>query len=205
MRKGQHWERSPAHQTCRTYVIRGTSDSGSLGVGAPQGVLSPVSSDRSALEHLVHHSNLPARTTRFASGHHAVTRADEPNAADRAMPSSRLQFRNSTATCVNAGGAAGNRNRCCARQYGRSAAGSFRFGPVQYPSLPAVCFRVLTASRVGVSNSSPSGACPDRSRYMHHSTQRAGSRARRRPCMTRVSARYRVPGRSAPSVGGRSG
>jgi hypothetical protein len=117
-RIGQHWEHSPAHRTCRTYVVRGTSDSGSLGVGAPHGVLSPVSSDRSGLERVVHHSNLPACTTRLASGHHAVTRADEPNVAERAMPPSRRQFRNSTAPCVNAGGAAGNRTRLSTRQYG---------------------------------------------------------------------------------------
>jgi hypothetical protein len=36
---------------------------------------------------------------------------------------------------------------------------SFQFSPARYLRFPS---RVLTASRVGVSNSSPSGACPDR-------------------------------------------
>jgi hypothetical protein len=68
--------------------VSGTSDSGSLGVGAPQGVLSPVSRDRSALERVVHHSNPPACTTRRASGHRAVTRATRRARAVKAATSS---------------------------------------------------------------------------------------------------------------------
>jgi hypothetical protein len=45
--------------------VRDTLDCGSSGVGAPQGVLSRVWSNRSRLERVVHYSNLPACTARL--------------------------------------------------------------------------------------------------------------------------------------------
>ena len=91
----------------------------------------------------------PACTTRRASGHQAVTRADEPNVAERATPPSRRQFRNSTATWVKAGGAAGNRTGLKKLFELRKCWESRRDTTTKYAKRPADTPKVLMASTPG--------------------------------------------------------